>query len=476
MYEETRSSIDWKGLFLKVIIAFLIILIAFKAYSTLKGNKKDTNAKVTTETVAKSKTSSTFTANIEKLKKAGEEYFAKNEDKLPTTEGNSVMVTLNDLVKNGVIETLTDEDGKTCDGESSYVTAIKEGEKTKIKANLVCGSASSYSLVYMGENDSELEETKTSTPFTKSTKSNSTSYSNTKSTTTNSNSSSSNNCSSCATPSIKVVTNSSSSSNVTINSGSKSKKTVSTNTPNTTRKVTVSFDSNGGNRTFASQRMNVNEKAYNPGSPYKSGYTFIGWYLNGYEYNFNTPVTRDITLVAKYKSNTYNYNYDYYYDDDYLHTYSNEYNTRETDVYTMGWFDYNASSVTVSHVLKLPTALRNYSQVRIKSIRYAGAIDTISEINTYNARHASTFIYKANGWESYNGSTSTLSRVTGAVFNYDSNFKTIREAKNNGFGVSWTSTGITDRCDAFTVTGPNNGRAENVCNYGIIYKVTWEYR
>ena len=53
---------------------------------------------------------------------------------------------------------LSDEDGKTCDGESSYVTASLEGEKTKIKANLVCGNASSYSLVYMSENDSEVDD------------------------------------------------------------------------------------------------------------------------------------------------------------------------------------------------------------------------------------------------------------------------------------------------------------------------------
>ena len=132
MYEETKSSIDWKGLFLKVIIAFLIVLIAVKGYSTLKGNNKTVNA--TTETVAESKSSSTFTANIEKLRNAGEKYFTTNTDKLPKTEGNTSMVTLNELINKGVIESLSDEDGKTCDGESSYVTAVLEGKKTKLKA------------------------------------------------------------------------------------------------------------------------------------------------------------------------------------------------------------------------------------------------------------------------------------------------------------------------------------------------------
>ena len=48
MYEETKSSIDWKGIFLKVVIAFLIVLIAVKGYSTLKGNN-DKKVETTTK-------------------------------------------------------------------------------------------------------------------------------------------------------------------------------------------------------------------------------------------------------------------------------------------------------------------------------------------------------------------------------------------------------------------------------------------
>ena len=97
MYEETKSSIDWKGIFLKVIIAFLIVLIAVKGYTTLKGDNKET-VKTTTETTAESKSSSTFTANIEKLKEAGEKYYTTNKEKLPASEGNTTMVTLNELI------------------------------------------------------------------------------------------------------------------------------------------------------------------------------------------------------------------------------------------------------------------------------------------------------------------------------------------------------------------------------------------
>ena len=62
-------------------------------------------------------------------------------------------------------------------------------------------------------------------------------------------------------------------------------------------KYTVSFNSNGGTN-ISNQIINYNEKASKPNDPTKTGYTFKEWQLNGNEYNFNSPVTRDITLSA----------------------------------------------------------------------------------------------------------------------------------------------------------------------------------
>ena len=62
-------------------------------------------------------------------------------------------------------------------------------------------------------------------------------------------------------------------------------------------KYTVSFNSNGGTN-ISNQIINYNEKASKPNNPTKTGYTFKEWQLNGNEYNFNSPVTRDITLSA----------------------------------------------------------------------------------------------------------------------------------------------------------------------------------
>ena len=62
---------------------------------------------------------------------------------------------------------------------------------------------------------------------------------------------------------------------------------------------TVTFDSNGGG-SVASQPVKEGEKAVKPADPTRSGYTFKGWYLNGVKYDFDTPVTGNITLVAKW--------------------------------------------------------------------------------------------------------------------------------------------------------------------------------
>lgn len=62
----------------------------------------------------------------------------------------------------------------------------------------------------------------------------------------------------------------------------------------------VTFDTNGGNA-IASQTVDDKGKAKEPTAPTRDSWTFAGWYLNGVEYDFTTPVTQDITLKAGWK-------------------------------------------------------------------------------------------------------------------------------------------------------------------------------
>ena len=68
-----------------------------------------------------------------------------------------------------------------------------------------------------------------------------------------------------------------------------------------TATYTVTFNTDGGSAIEA-QTVVDGEAATAPTVPTKEGYTFAGWYLEDAPYNFETPVTADITLVAKWEA------------------------------------------------------------------------------------------------------------------------------------------------------------------------------
>ncbi|MCL2337259.1 MAG: InlB B-repeat-containing protein [Firmicutes bacterium] len=78
-------------------------------------------------------------------------------------------------------------------------------------------------------------------------------------------------------------------------------KTVTTNLTLTAKwtqiTYTVTFDSQGGTAKAAA-KVNYGAKVTKPTDPIKTGAIFNGWALNGAPYDFNTPVTADITLTA----------------------------------------------------------------------------------------------------------------------------------------------------------------------------------
>ena len=77
----------------------------------------------------------------------------------------------------------------------------------------------------------------------------------------------------------------------------------------TAASYTVTFNSNGGSA-VASQTVASGGKATKPTNPTRTGYTFAGWLLNAKTYNFNSAVTKDITLYAKWTRNTYTVTFD----------------------------------------------------------------------------------------------------------------------------------------------------------------------
>ena len=67
---------------------------------------------------------------------------------------------------------------------------------------------------------------------------------------------------------------------------------------------TVKFDTDGGTH-IEDQIVEYGKPASKPADPIKDGFIFEKWMLNNAEYDFNTPVIEDITLVANYTAEVY---------------------------------------------------------------------------------------------------------------------------------------------------------------------------
>ena len=81
-----------------------------------------------------------------------------------------------------------------------------------------------------------------------------------------------------------------------------------------TEEYTVTFNAYGGFPTPDKQHVKSGEKAVLPSEPTLKGHTFAFWYLgddeeNATAYDFDTPVTGDITLYANWKKNIYTVTY-----------------------------------------------------------------------------------------------------------------------------------------------------------------------
>ena len=84
-----------------------------------------------------------------------------------------------------------------------------------------------------------------------------------------------------------------------------------TNIPNPDGKpvtVTYAYGALGG--TYAEQIVQAGEKAIEPDVPSRQGYQFTDWYLDDTKYDFDTAVTGNMTLTAKWTANSYTITFD----------------------------------------------------------------------------------------------------------------------------------------------------------------------
>jgi len=274
---EKEYRISW----LKVIgvLILIVILITILCFIYPKKDKKSAT--------------SVYINNINLLKEAGFEYF--QGDNLPGKIGESKKITLEEMLTSNYLIEFFDENNNSCNKVDSYVEVTKslDNEYT-MKVFLSCDNKSDYIITTIkddnclncdnGEIENEVHESENSSNNVNNNKIDK----ETNNISNNTNSSTSNN-------KVTYVTN----YNINYVNNCKNCSDSNCNT-NCIYNVyhTVDFDSNGGS-SVNKQIVKHGNKATSEIS-IREGYKFLGWYLDGEKYDFNTPVTKKFTLIAKW--------------------------------------------------------------------------------------------------------------------------------------------------------------------------------
>ena len=292
---EKEYRISWlKIVGITVLITVVIIIIC------LLYPKKD-NTMLTQQT---------YINNITLMKDAGFEYFSGS--RLPQEIGDSERISLDEMLARNLLPEFLDEEGNSCNTTNSYIEATKTlDNEYEMSVYLSCNNKSDYIVTSISDvecvdcnvivNDDTNNTTNNNSSNNNSNSSGSTNTSRDNSTTrpsytNNNNSSSSNERPVTITQTTNININY---VNTCCTNGS------STNcNDNCLNNVyhSVIFDSNGGT-SVRTQTVKHGEYAVYK-STSRPGYEFLGWYLNGEKYDFSTPVTEKITLVAKWEKKT----------------------------------------------------------------------------------------------------------------------------------------------------------------------------
>ena len=138
MYDEERNF-SWTDLFIKVIVALIIILFAVWLLS-LSNRGVSNSLDVITDNI--------FSENIDKMKEVGKEYFTT--ERLPKKVGDVEKITLEKMYNDKMLLTLKDKKGNACSAKDSYVSVEKVDNEYQMKVYLECGKNSDYVIVTMG--------------------------------------------------------------------------------------------------------------------------------------------------------------------------------------------------------------------------------------------------------------------------------------------------------------------------------------
>ena len=177
MYEERRNSFSFKDIILQLLLVILFVFIMIWLFPTknyLKENfvgKDELSSEIAMQ--LEGLYGRLFTDNIESMRDAAEGYFTN--ERLPKNIGDSVTLTLDEMLENKLVLAFKDSNNKTCNVNNSYVQVTKMNDEYQMKVQLSCSDYEDYIIVYMGcydycDSDVCVKEETTTKPTTKPSK------------------------------------------------------------------------------------------------------------------------------------------------------------------------------------------------------------------------------------------------------------------------------------------------------------------
>ena len=152
MYEERRNSFSVRDIVLQLLMVILFTLIMiwlFPTKSYLKDNfvgKEELQSEISEQ--LQSIYGRLFADNIESMRDAAEGYFTNS--RLPQKIGDSVTLTLGEMIDKKLVLSFKDSNNQTCDINKSYVKVTKMNDEYQMKVQLSCSDYEDYIIVYMG--------------------------------------------------------------------------------------------------------------------------------------------------------------------------------------------------------------------------------------------------------------------------------------------------------------------------------------
>lgn len=146
---DQRTGIPLKTFIISLIliIIFILLLMWLIPMPKKSSNNCSNNGDGTCSGID-SLTNRIFNANIQEMKNAAIFYFTT--DKLPKNEGDSVKLTLGEMLDLKLLLPFTDKNGNSCSTDESYVILTKVKDAYELKVNLKCDEEEDYILVTIG--------------------------------------------------------------------------------------------------------------------------------------------------------------------------------------------------------------------------------------------------------------------------------------------------------------------------------------